>query len=202
MWPNTPPGGGLYRHSAYEWVLLLQVEKYWHCDYEWVYSRWRIIPAICLWMSLLQVENYWHCAYEWVYSRWRIIPAKCLWMSLFQVENYTGNAHMNDFIPGGKKLALCLWMILFQKEKYWHCAYEWITPGGVIPASGLRMSLTNVWSYLCVEVDASVWRCLPQVCGDASLRCLPQVEMPPAGGDAPISVLIIIDNWVYWIYEK
>ena len=172
--------------------------------------------ALCLWMILFQMEKYRHCAYEWITPR-GVIPASGLWMSLLQLESYTGNERMNDFIPGGKTLTLCLWMILFrwkstgivptnellQVELYLHWAYEWVySRWRVIPALCRRMSLTNVRSYLCVEIDASVWRCLPQVCRDASLRCLPQVEMPPAGGDAPIFVLDNFDNWVYWIYVK
>ena len=177
MWPNTPPGGGLYRHSAYEWVLLLQVEKYWHCDYEWVYSRWRIIPAMCLWMSLFQVEKHWHCAYEWFYSRWKntgIVPMN----ELLHVELYLHRACEWVYSSWRAIPAMNVWMILFQVEKHWHCAYEWFYSDGKVPALCLRMSLLQVESYTGFVPTNEFDECsILSLCGDRRL-C---VEMPPPG---------------------
>ena len=175
MWPNTPPGGGSYRHSAYEWF----------------YSRWRIIPAMCPWMSLFQVEKHWHCAYEWFYSRWKNTGI-VLWMN-YSTWSYTCIGPVNEFTPAGelyrqwtyewfysrwKNTDIVPMNDFIQMEKYRHCAYEWVTPGWVIPALGLWMSLLQVESYTGFVPTNEFDECsILSLCGDRRL-C---VEMPPPG---------------------
>ena len=175
MWPNTLPGRGSYRHSAYEWF----------------YSRWRIIPAMCPWMSLFQVEKHWHCAYEWFYSRWKntgIVPMN----ELLHVELYLHRACEWVYSSWRAIPAMNVWMILFQVEKHWHCAYEWFYSDGKVPALCLRMSYSRL-SYTCIgpmnefTPGESYTGFVPtnefdecsilSLCGD---RCL-CVEMPPPG---------------------
>ena len=174
MWPNTPPGGGSYRHSAYEWF----------------YSRWRIIPAMCPWMSLFQVEKHWHCAYDFIPDG--KIPAFCLWMN-YSTWSHTCIGPVNEFTPAGelyrqwtyewfysrwKNTDIVPMNDFIQMEKYRHCAYEWVTPGWVIPALGLWMSLLQVESYTGFVPTNEFDECsILSLCGDRRL-C---VEMPPPG---------------------